>query len=80
MRKVNRPQGKTTNKVVITFKDYSPQTFGTMRESFKCSSIDAAKKIVFKRDARRIFFYDFFDNKGNKTRTNVNNNDTILSI
>ena len=42
MSKVKRPQGKTTNKVIITFKDYSTQSYGTVKESFRCNTIDAA--------------------------------------
>lgn len=80
MSKVKKPQGKTTNKVIITFRDYSPQNFGTEKQSFRCNSMDAAKQIVSRRDTRRIFFYDFFDSKGVKTRVNVNSKDTILSI
>ena len=80
MSKVKRPQGKTTNKVIITFKDYSTQSYGTVKESFRCNTIDAADTLVSKRDKRRIFFYDFFDDKGVKTRVPVNTKDTILSI
>lgn len=77
---MKRKQGNTTNKLIVTFKDYSPKKFGTERESFKCNSIEKASAILSKRDNRRIFFATFFDNKGIKTTFDINTKDTILSI
>lgn len=80
MSKVKKPQGKTTNKLVITFRDYSTRNYATVRESLKCNSMVDAEKSVAKRDKRRIFFYDFFDANGIKERVSVNTRDTILSV
>ncbi len=75
-----KPQGKTTNKLIIMFKDYSNSKQGFVAESFRCNSIEGAKKIISKRDKRRIYFADFFDCKGVKERMQFNNRLSILSI
>lgn len=80
MSKVKKSQGKTTNRLVITFKDYSTQSYGTTREGFRCTSRKGADEIIAKRDKRRIYFADYFNEKGEKDRISLNTNKTILSI
>ena len=80
MSKVKKPQGKTTDRLIITSKDYSTQSYGTIRESVRCNSLEAANKVLSKRDKRRIYFADFFNEKGLKQRIPVNTKDTILEI
>jgi len=75
---MKKKQGGTTNKLIITRKDYSPQKWNVERESFRCTSEQGAEKILSKRDKRRIFFATFFDKKGVKKVFNFNTNDTIL--
>jgi len=80
MKQTKRPQGKTTNKLIITWKDYSTKDVGTERESHRCNSEQAAKKILGKRTQNRMYFAKWFDEKGNHVLFNINTKDTILSI
>lgn len=75
-----KAQGTTRNKLVITWKDYTPSSFGTERESFKCNSEIAAEKILSKRTQNRIFFAKWFNAKGEFIMFNINTKDSILSI
>ena len=71
---------KLKNRLLITWKDYSPKPFGTERESLRCNSLDKANIILSKRDKRRIYFAKFFDNNGVVSEISLNTKDTILSI
>lgn len=75
-----KAQGKTTNKLIITWKDYSTKNFGTERESHRCISEVAARKILDKRTKNRIYFAKWFDGNGDHVLFNVNTKETILSL
>ncbi len=77
---MKKAQGKTTNKLIITWKDYTTNPWNTERESFRCTSEDAAKRALDKRPNNRIFFAKWFDAKGDFVLFNFNTKDTILSI
>jgi hypothetical protein len=80
MKKKLERQGNTTNKLIVTFKDYSEKPFGTERQSFRCNSEDAAMRILGKRDKRRIYFAKWFNEKGVSKTIDINTKDTILAI
>lgn len=80
MGKSIKRQGASTNKLIITWKDYSDKPYGTELESFRCTSIERVNKILSKRNRRRMYCATFYDNKRAKTVININTKDTILDI
>lgn len=80
MKKTQRKQGKITNTLIITWKDYSTRPHGTERESMRCTSEKAAKRILDKRTQNRMYFAKWFDKNGDHTLFNINTKDTIAQL
>lgn len=76
----HKPIGKTTNKLIITWKDYTTNKYETERQSFRCNSEEAAKRILDKRTQNRMYFAKWYDGNGNHVLFNVNTKDTIAQL